>query len=427
MVKNRKDIPDAELKVLFALSGNKCAFPGCTNQIVMENKVLGEMAHMIAYSDEGPRSDTQLTESDRNKAGNLILLCPTHHTIIDKFEENYNIHVLREMKKRHEAKQQERHEQCILPTSSEELQSSMLVISGLPTKVYSAKTKFRKECARDFFNAFQGKAAQEELVVFELKDGRLYTFHNLSLPDGIFKGTYDFETVRQHHSIDMWQSSSEQILYTSLLNRALSKYLLRYQIKFLSSRHRYYFALHEKEIIGNECIREETYSSLGGKRTTKLVIHRPKIKKTGEFRNYCIHSAASLKFHYIGDSSWVFTIRPERYLTVDGYVEYERKDTGRKITRMKSTMYNWQYLQELQFWKEFLCRELITRCVIPLGQQAIIIENAFLTTNVEWRGAPLEDKFFASQEHEENLFSFAAINGYMTDEYLEEGDDEEII
>ena len=90
MPKYRMNIPQTEQKILFAKSGNVCAFPECDSPIIAEvgdeSIPLAQMAHMIAHSDDGPRSDLTLAPKDRNKASNLILLCPTHHTLVDKFE-----------------------------------------------------------------------------------------------------------------------------------------------------------------------------------------------------------------------------------------------------------------------------------------------------------------------------------------------------
>ena len=97
MAKNRLTVPQKEQKILFAKSGNRCAFPKCDKPVIVEvgnkSEPIGEMAHMIAYSDDGPRSDAAFAPEDRNKASNLILLCPTHHTVVDKLEHQYNVHV----------------------------------------------------------------------------------------------------------------------------------------------------------------------------------------------------------------------------------------------------------------------------------------------------------------------------------------------
>jgi hypothetical protein len=65
---------------------------------------FGDMAHMAASSDGGPRPDSALSPKDRDKYENLILLCKNHHYgTVDGLEEAYPIERLRQIKKDHEA------------------------------------------------------------------------------------------------------------------------------------------------------------------------------------------------------------------------------------------------------------------------------------------------------------------------------------
>jgi hypothetical protein len=83
------------LKVLFALSGNKCAAPDCNYPIiksgtaVSEDLVLGQICHIYAASDDGPRGKPGLTEAQKNAPENLILCCPTHHVVVDGQHNDY--------------------------------------------------------------------------------------------------------------------------------------------------------------------------------------------------------------------------------------------------------------------------------------------------------------------------------------------------
>lgn len=94
------------IKILFALSGNRCAAPGCTAPIIKgatkdsDAIVVGQICHIYALSDEGPRGKLGLTEAERNSPGNLILCCPTHHVVVDKQHETYPASMLLEWKAR---------------------------------------------------------------------------------------------------------------------------------------------------------------------------------------------------------------------------------------------------------------------------------------------------------------------------------------
>ncbi|HYO59963.1 MAG TPA: HNH endonuclease signature motif containing protein [Archangium sp.] len=62
-------------------------------------KPLGEHAHIIAHSDAGPRADPSIPESERASYSNLILLCPTHHTQVDKQPDSFTVEDLRSWKR----------------------------------------------------------------------------------------------------------------------------------------------------------------------------------------------------------------------------------------------------------------------------------------------------------------------------------------
>ncbi|WP_280865600.1 HNH endonuclease [Streptomyces sp. SAI-127] len=50
---------------------------------------IAERAHIIAYSADGPRANTEIPQSLRDDPSNIILLCPNCHTKVDKYPEGY--------------------------------------------------------------------------------------------------------------------------------------------------------------------------------------------------------------------------------------------------------------------------------------------------------------------------------------------------
>jgi hypothetical protein len=95
----------ATIKQLFAVSGNRCAFPGCNLPLVDPGSgtVLGEICHIKARSPDGPRHDPSQTDQGRHAFGNLLLLCPAHHKIVDDNPGEYTVEWLLETKAQHEA------------------------------------------------------------------------------------------------------------------------------------------------------------------------------------------------------------------------------------------------------------------------------------------------------------------------------------
>ena len=94
------------MKRLFALSGNRCAFPRCSVAIFSDGTLLGEICHIHAAKPRGPRYNEKQTPADRHGFANLILLCCNHHQVIDDDWEAYTAERLFSMKHAHEAKNQ---------------------------------------------------------------------------------------------------------------------------------------------------------------------------------------------------------------------------------------------------------------------------------------------------------------------------------
>jgi hypothetical protein len=94
------------VKQLFGLSGNKCYFPKCNVDLIDKNsnQVIGEICHIKSRSPGGPRFDEKQSDFERNEFKNLILLCPTHHEVIDSDEESYTVDRLYKIKSDHESK-----------------------------------------------------------------------------------------------------------------------------------------------------------------------------------------------------------------------------------------------------------------------------------------------------------------------------------
>jgi len=88
-------------KKLFALSGNQCAFPGCTKQLVNESNAKdSNICHIEAANSDGERYRADMTDKERAGYNNLILLCVQHHDETNDVEK-YTVALLGEMKRNH--------------------------------------------------------------------------------------------------------------------------------------------------------------------------------------------------------------------------------------------------------------------------------------------------------------------------------------
>ncbi|ADE17028.1 hypothetical protein Nhal_4020 (plasmid) [Nitrosococcus halophilus Nc 4] len=94
---------DRDIKILWGRSGNRCAI--CKLELTPDGtrETLGEMAHIVARSPDGPRGGESLPLEERDRYDNLILLCPTHHVEVDKAPDSWPTTRLRMTKQNHEA------------------------------------------------------------------------------------------------------------------------------------------------------------------------------------------------------------------------------------------------------------------------------------------------------------------------------------
>ena len=101
-------IKEKDIKLLWGRAANRCSFPDCSMKLSQDKKTatvsfpIGEQAHIVGKEKGSARSNSILSEDQRDSYHNLILLCPNHHTVIDKNPEDYPIEILHMMKSQHE-------------------------------------------------------------------------------------------------------------------------------------------------------------------------------------------------------------------------------------------------------------------------------------------------------------------------------------
>ena len=71
-------------------------------QLSQSGMFIGDICHIHALAPGGPRFDPENAKEERFKEENLIVLCPTHHRLVDSDPSTYTAEWLLKIKASHE-------------------------------------------------------------------------------------------------------------------------------------------------------------------------------------------------------------------------------------------------------------------------------------------------------------------------------------
>jgi hypothetical protein len=424
-------ITQADQRKLFQLSGNRCAFPGCPRSLVHpqtvldDSVVLSEVAHIVARSLVGPRGHHPVSLSERDGFANLILLCEEHHHIVDAQPHFYTVARLLQFKRDHEDRIGTALDRSLgqptIPVAQvrETLHSTLLPVERMPPYVYDMPVTYREGDEKQVA-ALIGRVPDPRLMTpFLLREGRLYCFNNLRNNDGPFRALVsDPGKAHRAESATWWSDEKLTPWFTSLLNRSLNKLTGWRGLNLDKDHNRYYFQPPEP---GKPL--SVDYTPLNQAKSTRQAVWQPVSKRTNTPRPYWNHLAVGLNFQRVGRDNWCLVIRPEMRITRDGVTPIESAKIGGKVTRRKSRMFNYDLLEELQFWRDYLS-DSSPRIVFPFEPgQHIVVSNRLMESEIDWPGIPEEyAKPFRNIEPEEDLFT-AANREQLEEEYLDNEDE----
>lgn len=109
-------------------SYNRCAFPDCQCRLTAEatindeGVIIGEAAHIRGEKLGSARHDPEYPATKVNSYENLIFLCATHHTQIDKQGASFTVEAIENWKTDHETKMREKTEDALPEVSFAELE-----------------------------------------------------------------------------------------------------------------------------------------------------------------------------------------------------------------------------------------------------------------------------------------------------------------
>lgn len=105
---SKTSIPQKVKNLLWIHAGGRCEYRGCNEALWKDTLTMAAMnkayiAHIIADSSDGPRGDESLSPKLSKELSNLMLMCDTHHRLIDQeMVTEHPVDILTDMKKEHE-------------------------------------------------------------------------------------------------------------------------------------------------------------------------------------------------------------------------------------------------------------------------------------------------------------------------------------
>ena len=166
-------ISERDIKLLWGRAAARCSFPNCGIKLTQDNKLasdsfpLGQQAHIVGPKKTSPRGNSNLTKRERDSYYNLILLCPNHHTLIDKNPDDYTIEKLHYFKGQHEYWVEHKFSE-----SKDSLQTAQSVIyADLIDATVEA-------CQLDSWNKWASRAVSTNMNWDEAAHNRLFKFYN---------------------------------------------------------------------------------------------------------------------------------------------------------------------------------------------------------------------------------------------------------
>lgn len=139
----RPAIPDKIKMRLWLLAGGRCQYEGCNEPLWRDDLTFAQMnrayiAHIIDVKPQTHRYNSELSPRLASDISNLMLLCDTHHRLIDHEEEQaHTVDRLMEMKAQHEARIE-------LLTSLKDDKKSHVLLYGANIGKQSASLSWKK-------------------------------------------------------------------------------------------------------------------------------------------------------------------------------------------------------------------------------------------------------------------------------------------
>lgn len=100
-------VPEKLQRMLWGLTAGRCEFAGCNKDLFLHSTTLlegnfAEVAHIVAFREDGPRGKSAARPGQIHDIGNLMLLCKECHALIDDRPDEFSRELLQSYKRDHE-------------------------------------------------------------------------------------------------------------------------------------------------------------------------------------------------------------------------------------------------------------------------------------------------------------------------------------
>lgn len=396
---------------LYALSGNECAFPDCTDPVTIEDNgepvTTSEAAHIVARSRQGPRGRAEVGDNERRRVLNHILFCDLHHKLVDARPRVYSVGVLRKMKEDHEGRvgRRDADEQSLQIVDETVLLTAMPLVQ-LPGAMFRADA-LHEDFAKTLrlMRRPRRRDGLAEVSPFRLaRGGELWAFHDLARKDGPFSRAVQRNSTTHLSATDVWADGDLRRIYVQLLNQALQLHLVGRGLSWDARHKRFWFA------APAGATHSEQVATKTGQNRRRDVAYEQRYR-TGDAKGVWCHWALQARFVQVSAASWTLAVRPGWQWTTDGMTPLDPDLVGRKAARKMAHVYNAQYYDQVHFWLTWLTQGT-PRLLLHVGEAVVVAEAEAPSTTVSWPAigdkmfypaGPAEDDLFTMMEYERTL------------------------
>jgi len=239
----------------------------------------------------------------------------------------------------------------------EALLGNLLPVREIPGVIWSARTSLRKKSDLPTGTSFPPCV---------LREGRLYTFCDLSEAESAFASLIDPASV-QRDAVADWRDNEDRWRWVmNLMNQTLRKHLGARGVAFDGAHNRFYF---RPKGAGRVTV-------TWGTGQVRTVVRPPDPGKAGAW----VHQGARFRFETVGSSVYL-SIDPLWVFTKDGREPVDRDRVGPLAMQWSGRERNGAVLRHVLMWSDFLTAGK-KETTIPAGGQHLVIGRLPLTVQV---------------------------------------------